>query len=76
MDVVERKFAWPYGGWAKNTRIKLAGRFCQRDIYDGVAGIAHIMLQKAGYTNQEIDQFIAEVRRNLVDPTIHAYLPM
>ncbi|KAK7921647.1 Secondary metabolism regulator LAE1 [Apiospora marii] len=76
VDVVERKFAWPYGGWAKDPRIKLAGKFCQRDIYDGVSGIAHVMLQKAGYSNEQIEQFIAEVRRNLVDPTIHAYLPM
>ncbi|KAK7977014.1 S-adenosyl-L-methionine-dependent methyltransferase [Apiospora saccharicola] len=76
VDVVERKFAWPLGGWAKNPRLKLAGKFCQRDIYDGVAGITHVMLQRAGCTSEFIDQFTAEVRSNLVDPSIHAYIPM
>ncbi|KAK8133547.1 hypothetical protein PG984_005559 [Apiospora sp. TS-2023a] len=76
VDVVERKLAWPYGGWAKNPRLKLAGKFCQRDIYDGVGGIAHMLLKKAGYSNEEIDGYIEAVRSNLVDPAIHAYLPI
>ncbi|KAK8094898.1 hypothetical protein PG997_001583 [Apiospora hydei] len=76
VDVVERKLAWPYGGWARDPRIKLAGHFCQRDIYDGVSGIAHVMLQKAGFPIPVIEEYIAEVRSNLVNPAIHAYLPV
>ncbi|KAK8038669.1 hypothetical protein PG993_007080 [Apiospora rasikravindrae] len=76
VDVVERKLAWPYGGWARDPRLKLAGKFCQRDIYDGVSGIAHVMLQKAGFPIPAIEEYIAEVRSNLVNPAIHAYLPV
>ncbi|KAK7947887.1 uncharacterized protein PG986_008773 [Apiospora aurea] len=75
VDVVERKLAWPYGAWAKSRRLKLAGLFCQRDFYDGVSGIAHVMLKRAGMSNEEIEAQIAEFRSNLVDPAIHAYLP-
>ncbi|KAK8087354.1 hypothetical protein PG994_002328 [Apiospora phragmitis] len=76
VDVVERKLAWPFGPWAKNPRLKLAGKYCQRDSYDGIDGIAHVMLKRAGMSTEEIEQHIAEFRRNLVDPAIHAYVPV
>ncbi|KAK8108083.1 S-adenosyl-L-methionine-dependent methyltransferase [Apiospora kogelbergensis] len=75
VDVVERKFAWPYGSWAKSPRLKLAGLFCQRDFYDGFAGMAHVMLKRAGLSREEIERYIPEVRENLIDPAIHAYVP-
>lgn len=75
VDVVERKLAWPYGPWAKSPRLKRAGRFCQRDFYDGIAGIAHVMLKRAGMPNEEIERHVQACRNNLVDPAVHAYLP-
>lgn len=74
--MVERKFAWPYGSWAKSPRLKLAGLFCQRDFYDGFAGMAHVMLKRAGLSREEIERYIPEVRENLIDPAIHAYVPV
>ncbi|KAK8025333.1 hypothetical protein PG990_003156 [Apiospora arundinis] len=76
VDVVERKMAWPFGGWAKDPRIKLAGLYCQRDFYDGIGGASYKLLKKIGMADEEIDRFLEDVRADMVNPAIHAYLPV
>ncbi|KAK8134228.1 hypothetical protein PG984_006240 [Apiospora sp. TS-2023a] len=76
VDVVERKMAWPFGAWAKNPRLKLAGKFCQRDFYDGIGGASYKLLKKLGMPSEEIDRFIGDVRADMINPAIHAYLPV
>ncbi|KAK6821798.1 hypothetical protein PG987_014623 [Apiospora arundinis] len=44
VDVIERKMAGPHGGWAKNPRPKLVGRYFERVVYDGIGGISFGML--------------------------------
>ncbi|KAK8053101.1 hypothetical protein PG996_012402 [Apiospora saccharicola] len=76
IDVVERKMPAPHGGWPKNPRLKLAGRFVERDTYDGARGISFGLLRAAGMGAAEIDEMVDQVRVDLLDPHIHSYVPM
>ncbi|KAK7943495.1 S-adenosyl-L-methionine-dependent methyltransferase, partial [Apiospora aurea] len=84
VDAVERVLAAPQGGWAKDPKLKLAGRehanadrrFIERDIYDGVRGISFAMLRSAGMSTEEIDKMVDEVRLDLLSPHVHTYVPI
>ncbi|KAK8018338.1 S-adenosyl-L-methionine-dependent methyltransferase [Apiospora marii] len=71
VDIVERKIPAPHGGWPNNPRLKLAGRFLERDTYDGARGISFGILRAAGMDATEIDELVDQVRVDLLDPHIH-----
>ncbi|KAK7932064.1 S-adenosyl-L-methionine-dependent methyltransferase [Apiospora marii] len=74
VDIVERKIPAPHGGWPNNPRLKLAGRFLERDTYDGARGISFGILRAAGMDATEIDELVDQVRVDLLDPHIHTYV--
>ncbi|KAK8131323.1 S-adenosyl-L-methionine-dependent methyltransferase, partial [Apiospora sp. TS-2023a] len=76
IDILERKMPAAHGGWPKNPRLKLAGRFVERDTYDGARGISFGLLRAAGMGAAEIDEMVDQVRVDLLDPHIHSYVPM
>ncbi|KAK8044233.1 hypothetical protein PG993_004257 [Apiospora rasikravindrae] len=75
VDVVERKIAAPQGGWAKSPRLKLAGRYFEREVYDSVKGLSFGMLRAAGLSAEEIEAMVDQIRVDLLNPHIHTYVP-
>jgi metalloendopeptidase OMA1, mitochondrial len=48
----------------------------QSNIYEGLRGISYLFLQGAGLTENEINKLILDVRADLLNPAIHAFMPV
>lgn len=48
----------------------------QTNIYENIRGISHVLLTGAGLTDPEIDKLILDVRADLMNPGVHAFMPV
>lgn len=65
----------PIGIWPKHKTLKLAGFYLRTAIFDGLINIAKRPLEKGlGWTLPEIEVFLVDVRRSLMDSSIHSYM--
>ncbi|KAK8062100.1 TAM domain methyltransferase [Apiospora hydei] len=76
IDVVERNMAGVVGPWCKSARLKQMGRVTARALYDNVTGMSYKLFRNAGFTPEQIDEFAARFRADLLNPAIHAYFPV
>jgi hypothetical protein len=77
VDVKETYFAWPTNIWPRGQHYKTLGVWAGADLKDGLEGFSMVALTRAlGWTSEEVKALLADVRRDLDDRNIHAYLPM
>jgi hypothetical protein len=77
VDVVETHFQWPMNTWPKGARMKTLGSYWQEDMLRGLESLSMAVLTRgAGMTKEEVLEMTAEVRKNIFDTGIHAYLPV
>ena len=75
-SVTERRFYWPLSPWAKGKYYRTVAEFFQEDMLSGVDGISFKVLGALGWHIDEIRVFLAQVREDMKDTSIHAYLNM
>jgi Methyltransferase domain len=75
-DVVEKHFFWPSNGWPKGAYFKRVAAYWQENFLGGIEGISLKVMGLMGWSAEEIQVFLAKVRNDVKDPSIHAYLPM
>ncbi|RFU25119.1 hypothetical protein B7463_g11214, partial [Scytalidium lignicola] len=75
-DVVERSFFWPTSPWAKGDYFKLVAMYWQADLLRGIEGISLKVMQLMGWKPDDIREFLEKVKKDVRDPSIHAYLPI
>ncbi|KAF2814278.1 putative Trans-aconitate 2-methyltransferase [Mytilinidion resinicola] len=74
VDVHEEIFKLPVNSWPKDPQFKMLGRFNETQIYDGLQAFSLQMFQKGlGWTKDEIEVYLVQVRKSLSDRTTHAY---
>ncbi|POR31834.1 Uncharacterized protein TPAR_07950 [Tolypocladium paradoxum] len=77
VDVHERIFKIPTNGWAKDEGLKELGRMWERNLLQGVSGFSFCLFNRVfGRTAVEIEVSLVDVRRDISDPRIHAYMPI
>ncbi|KAM4062731.1 methyltransferase [Hirsutella rhossiliensis] len=77
VDVQQRIFKLPINGWAKDERLKELGRMWERNLTQGLSGFSFQLLNRAyDRPATEIEVSLVDVRRELADPRIHAYIPV
>ena len=75
-DVDEQIMKLPIGVWPRDRRMKVIGLYNRSVIYDGLQGIAMAPFTRAlGWTKEQVEVFLVEMRRGLMDPSTHAYFP-
>ncbi|KAJ5263463.1 hypothetical protein N7478_011068 [Penicillium angulare] len=79
VDVHEKKYKIPLGPWAKDTIYKEAGHLQYAHWNAALEGWAMWLLTHHGepkpWTKEEVQVFLAKVRKELKTPAIHAYEP-
>lgn len=77
VDIKETYFAWPTNTWPRGLHYKTLGVWAGEDLKDGLEGFSMAALTRAhGWTEDEVKALLADVRRDLDDRNIHAYMPM
>jgi hypothetical protein len=75
-QVDEQIMKLPVGVWPRDRRMKVVGLYNRAVIYDGLQGIAMAPFTRAlGWTKEQVEVFLVEMRRGLMDPSTHAYFP-
>ncbi len=75
-NVVERRFYWPIGAWAKGDYYKNIGSCFMEDIKGGMEPISMKLLPILGWSYDEIQVLLAKVRSDFRNPDVHAYANM
>ena len=77
VNIQEQVFAVPMNPWARGHDEKALGRMQMKNMLDGLDGITQSIFSRAfGWSQQEIDTILVDVRRDIQDRNIHAYVPM
>jgi hypothetical protein len=75
VNIQEKVFKIPIGMWAKNKTLKTVGLYMRSILIDGLQGISMKPFTKGlGWTVEEVEAFLIDVRKSLIDKSIHSYL--
>ncbi|KAI1080841.1 S-adenosyl-L-methionine-dependent methyltransferase [Whalleya microplaca] len=73
-DVVERRFYFPTGPWAKGRYFKTVATYFQEDMLVGLEGMSLKVLGVLGMAPERVREFVEDVKRDFRDTNIHAYV--
>ena len=74
MDIKDYTYKLPINSWPKDPRLKEAGTCMCINYVEGYEAISIALLTRAlGWTHLEFSVFMAKVRKELVDRSIHCY---
>lgn len=77
VDVVERQFKWPIGAWPRDKHRKELGYWCQANLDFGAEGLLMALMTRGlGWSRAEVLTFCEEVRRDLGNTGLRAYVPI
>ncbi|WYZ42887.1 hypothetical protein EsH8_VI_000586 [Colletotrichum jinshuiense] len=77
VDVTLSTYKWPLNTWPKDPHYKELGHFSYENFMDGIEGFTLAPFTRAlGWTKEEVNVFLVDVRNDLKDRTIHAYIPI
>ncbi|PKS08118.1 hypothetical protein jhhlp_005393 [Lomentospora prolificans] len=75
--LVEREFKWPLNTWPKDRRYKEIGAWTFQNYNLGLEGLTLALFTRAlNWTREETLAYCAELRTQLRDRRVHAYLPV
>jgi hypothetical protein len=75
-DVVEKRFYWPTNAWAKGAYYKTVAAWWQADLLQGLEAISLKVMGLMGWEADKVREFLVDVKRDVQDTNIHAYLSM
>ncbi|KAK4124828.1 S-adenosyl-L-methionine-dependent methyltransferase [Parathielavia appendiculata] len=77
VNVTERVLQIPIGTWAKNKVLKTVGLYWRTILVDGMQAIALGPLSRGcGWSREQIELFLVEVRKAYHDNSMLAYMPL
>jgi SAM-dependent methyltransferase len=77
VDVVEKRYYWPMGTWAKGKKMKTLGAWYREDCLAGLQGASVLFFTRAlKMTPEEVEVFLVDVRKGMKMNSIHAYAPV
>ncbi|KAK5089613.1 hypothetical protein LTR70_007197 [Exophiala xenobiotica] len=76
-DVVERRFKWPIGPWAKKRELKELGKFARAHVESGLENWSlRLLTTVLDWSAEEVYKLCADVRQEISNPKIHALQEM
>ncbi|KAL1880551.1 hypothetical protein VTK73DRAFT_5564 [Phialemonium thermophilum] len=77
VDVHETLHRWPVNTWPQDKKLKEIGAWNYENIMIGMEGFSLAFLSRGlGWSREEIDTFLVDVRKCLRDRRIHTYVPL
>jgi hypothetical protein len=73
VDIHSKWSNWPVGPWAKHKKNKELGRLAFVNFCDGLTNMPPLFEKFLGYTAEEAQVMIAEVRKEFRDQKVHLY---
>lgn len=77
VDLQLVKYQWPTNPWAKSPEQKILGKWLQQNLLDGVSAMSMAALTRGlKMTAAEVELFLVDVRNDIKDRRIHAFIPV
>ena len=75
VDVEERRFPWAVSPWPKGKKEKTVAMWMQQDLLDGLQGLSMGLLTRGlGWSSEKVELLLVDVRKDVKNRRIHAYL--
>ncbi|PNH65794.1 hypothetical protein VD0002_g3324 [Verticillium dahliae] len=75
--IVETIYKWPSNSWPKDPKFKELGMWTYENLGNGASGLSMALFTRAlGWTQQEVELFLVDVRRDMKDRSVHGYWPL
>lgn len=76
-NVVEKKYMWPQNSWPKDRKLKELGVWMLENFGSGLSGLSMALYTRGlGWTTEEVEAFLVDVRKSMRDRSVHGYYPM
>ncbi|PVH70597.1 S-adenosyl-L-methionine-dependent methyltransferase [Cadophora sp. DSE1049] len=78
-NVVEIRYKWPQNSWPKDKKLKELGMWMwmHENFSTGLAGLSMAVFTRGlGWSQEELEVFLADVRKSMKDPNVHGYYPI
>jgi len=73
-NIVETKYKWPGNRWPKNPKLKELGMYTHSMLGDSLTGLSQALFTRGlGWTMEELEVFLVDVRKEMKDTKIHCY---
>ncbi|KAL1842264.1 hypothetical protein VTJ49DRAFT_5649 [Mycothermus thermophilus] len=77
VNVVEKLYKWPINSWPKDPKYKEIGAYTEQNFVNGLYGLSVALFTRAlGWSAEELQVFLEEVKKDLRNRHIHAYWPI
>ncbi|EEQ27161.1 conserved hypothetical protein [Microsporum canis CBS 113480] len=77
VDVVEVLHKWPLNSWAKDPKLKEIGNWTMTNMLEGLqAWSIGPFTRGLGWSLEQVEAFLVDVRRDVKDRKLHVYWPM
>ncbi|KAL4791000.1 S-adenosyl-L-methionine-dependent methyltransferase [Aspergillus venezuelensis] len=73
VDVQERIFKAPVNPWSSDSHLHNIGKWMQSNLLDGLSGWSYKPFRNMGYSRNEIEMFLIDVRKSIQNLEVHAY---
>ncbi|PMD15765.1 S-adenosyl-L-methionine-dependent methyltransferase [Hyaloscypha hepaticicola] len=74
--VKEKIFEVPTSNWPRGKKAKELGLWFHEDLMDALSGSKVLLTKTLDYQQDEVELLLMEVRKNLKDRGVHAYMPL
>ncbi|KAL2151628.1 hypothetical protein VTH82DRAFT_6726 [Thermothelomyces myriococcoides] len=75
--VSEMVYKWPTNPWPRDRKYKLIGHYSDQNLSTNLYGIsARLFTRGLGWTTQELEEFLVDVKKDLSNRSYHAYWTM
>ncbi|KAF4332988.1 hypothetical protein FBEOM_13207 [Fusarium beomiforme] len=77
VDIVDTRFKWPTNPWPRDKKYKELGTWNNHNASGALEALTMASFTRAhGWTREEVIMFLVDVRKDLSNPSIHAYNPI
>jgi hypothetical protein len=76
VDIVEKRFLSPGNPWPQNPRLKKVGQFMMANFYEGARGVGWKVMKHYGYSVDEIEKIVSDIKNEVTSSKYRFYGPM
>lgn len=77
VNVEERHYRWPMNAWPKEQKFKELGTWCVENVLSGLSALSLALFTRVlGWTREDVEVFLVDVRKDLKNRNIHGYWRM
>jgi SAM-dependent methyltransferase len=76
VDVEEKIRYWPVNTWPRDPHMKKLGLWFQHDLLEGLNSTRAILIRGLGWSNEQVEVFLEDVRKDVRNKGIHGYTTM